>query len=485
MKHLRGSIIWGTAEAFVALFTAIVVSLAAGRIIGPEAFGLGSLAFLIVSLGETIIAMPFTEALVRRPFWSTRIIDAAFAGTLIAGSTVFAALFLLAPVFAGLLDQPDLTWLIRVQALTCLLLGIRGIPEAVFARKLRFKVLSRCNMAAKLVGGSLTIGLALAGFGAWCVVLGNVGFALVATLGLVLYQSRKPKFRPHWGYTRELTGFGVFSVADAFLGAATPRVFNVLLGYFYGVLPVGQTSIAFRINDGIGALLSMITVRLALPVLARVAHDREKLAQMLEQGLRMVFLVIGPVFVGMAFVSADLIAVLLGPGWEGAAIALIAVNCFSLLNFACVLFAASVKALGHPGRWVLVQGLGLPITGLGTILLAQMGVGIEGPLMLWPLFGLAYFLLGAFTLRRTSGIGYAAQLRPFKRIAAALTGMGLVLLAIDLTTDLPDIAALVIKIVAGAASYGVLILLLERSTLMTMIKPAPKESAPAPGGLRQ
>lgn len=484
MKHLRGSIIWGTAEAFVALFTAIVVSLAAGRIIGPEAFGLGSLAFLIVSLGETVIAMPFSEALVRRPSWSPRIIDAAFAGTLIAGSTVFAALFLLAPVFAALLDQPELTWLIRVQALTCLLLGMRGIPEAVFARKLRFKVLSRCNMAAKLVGGVLTVGLALAGFGAWCVVLGNVGFALVATLGIVLFQSRKPRFRPHWGYTKELTGFGVFSVADAFLGAATPRVFNVLLGYFYGVLPVGQTSIAFRINDGVGALLSMITVRLALPVLARVAHDREKLAQMLEQGLRMIFLVIGPVFVGMAFVSADLIAVLLGPGWEGAATALIAVNCFSLLNFACVLFAASVKALGHPGRWVLVQGLGLPITGLGTIILAQMGVGIEGPLLLWPLFGLAYFGLGAVTLRRTSGISIADQIRPFQRVAVALLGMGAVLLAIDLATDLPNWLALMVKVAAGAASYGVLILLLEKLTLIKMIRPTSPEPLPSPGGQR-
>ena len=65
MKNLRGSIAWGSAEAFVALFTAIVVSLAAGRIIGPAAFGLGSLAFLIVSLAETIIAMPFSEALAR------------------------------------------------------------------------------------------------------------------------------------------------------------------------------------------------------------------------------------------------------------------------------------------------------------------------------------------------------------------------------------------------------------------------------------
>ena len=484
MKHLRGSIIWGTAEAFVALFTAIVVSLAAGRIIGPEAFGLGSLAFLIVSLGETIIAMPFSEALVRRPVWSTRIIDAAFAGTLIAGSTVFTALFLLAPVFAGLLEQPELTWLIRVQAVTCLLLGIRGIPEAVFARKLRFKLLSRCNMAAKLIGGSLTIGLALTGFGAWCVVLGNVGFALVATLGMVIYQSRRPRFRPHWGYTKELSGFGVFSVADAFLGAATPRVFNVLLGYFYGVLPVGQTSIAFRINDGVGALLSMITVRLALPVLARVAHDRERLAQMLEQGLRMAFLVTGPVFVGLAFVSADLIAVLLGPGWEGAAIALIAMNCFSLLNFACVLYPATVKALGHPGRWVIVQAIGLPITGLGTVLLAMAGTGIEGPLMLWPLFGLAYFVFGAIALRRTSGIGFAAQLRPFRRIALALFGMGSVLLAIDLTTGLSDLAALVVKVAAGAASYGVLIMLLEKSTLISMIAPAPQDPVPSPIGHR-
>lgn len=473
MKNLRGSIAWGSAEAFVALFTAIVVSLAAGRIIGPAAFGLGSLAFLIVSLAETVIAMPFSEALVRRRYWSTQIIDAAFAGTLVAGSTVFLALFVLAPWLAEWLDEPELRWLIRVQALTCLLLGLRGIPEAVFARKLRFRTLSRCNMAAKLVGGSVTIGLALAGFGAWCVVLGNVGFALVAAATMLAAQSRMPRFRPNWRYTKELTSFGMFSVTDAFLGAATPRVFNVLLGYFYGVLPVGQTSIAFRINDGVGALLSMITQRLALPILSRVAHDRERLTAMLSQGSRMAFLVTGPVFVGMAFVSADLIAVLLGPGWEGAAIALVAVNLWSLLNFACVVSGAAVKALGHPGRWVMVQGLGLPITAIGTILMASSGMDIEWTLMLWPVFGIAYFIGGAIALNRSSGMRFADQMRPFARIGMALAGMGLVLAILDIGLDIDGIVGLSIKIAVGALVYATLILMLERKTLMLITRTEP------------
>lgn len=477
MKHLRGSILWGTAEAFVALFTALVVSLAAGRIIGPAAFGLGSLAFLIVSLAETIIAMPFSEALVRRRYWSTRIIDAAFAGTLIAGTTVFAVLFMLAPVFAGLLDEPDLTWLIRVQALTCLLLGIRGIPEAVFARKMRFKVLSRCNMLAKLVGGSLTIGLALAGFGAWCVVLGNVGFALVATVTILWFQSRKPRIRPHWGYTRELTGFGMFSVADSFLNAATPRVFNVLLGYYYGVLPVGQTSIAFRINDGIGSLLSMVTHRLALPFLARVAHDRALLARMIAQGAQLTFLITGPVFVGMAFVSSDLIAVLLGPGWEGAAIALVAVNCCSLLNFSCIVAGAAVKALGFPQRWVMVQALGLPITGLGTIAFASSGFPIEYPLMLWPVFGVTYFIGGMIALHVSNGSSFAELLRPFLRVGGALAVMALVLLAIDIGFDPDDVAALAIKVVAGAVAYSAAVWILARPAVRLVLGRASDQTA--------
>lgn len=476
MKHLRGSILWGAAEAVVALFTAIVVSLAAGRIIGPEAFGLGSLAFLIVTLAETIIAMPFSEALVRRPTWSTRLIDAAFTGTLITGLLVFVALQLLAPLFAEIYGEPELTWLIRVQALTCLLLGVRGIPEAVFARKLRFKVLSRCNMSAKIVGGTLTIVLALAGFGAWCVVLGNVAFALVAAICMLAFQTRKPRIRPHWNYTKELTGFGVFSVADSFLGAATPRVFNALLGYFYGVVPVGQTSIAFRINDGVAALLSMITVRLALPVMSRVAHDKARLAQMLQQGTRMIFLVTAPVFVGLAFVSDDLISVLLGPGWEGAATALIAVNCFSLLHFACVLVAATVKALGHPGRWVMVQAIGVPFTGLGTIAMATAGFGIEGPLLVWVMFGVAYFVAALSVLRWTAGIGFAAQFQPLARITFACAGMALALLTIDVGLAIDPLIDLFAKIAVGALTYLALIWVLETSTLRTMIRPTVQEA---------
>ncbi|MDB5826417.1 MAG: hypothetical protein JWQ73_637 [Variovorax sp.] len=466
--QLRSSMVWSLVEALTILLTSVVVSLLAGRIIGTSAFGLASLAFFIGSLAETLIVVPFSEPLIRRQSYSLRVVDAAFTGSFIAGLSIFALLVMSAPLVASMYGNEQLQWLIMAQSTTSLLLGIRGIPEAVLVRKLRFKSLARRNIAAKLVGAAVTVALAYGGAGAWSIVLGNVTFAVASTLMVLAILKRWPRFSSEWHHARELLGFGVFSAAHSFVGGMTPRVFNFLIGYLHGVAAAGQTSIAFRINDGIGALLYGVTSRMALPVFSRLVARQEEFRKALADGTRICFLLAAPVFLGTAFISEDLVFILLGPDWGSAATALVAVNLFSLCNFACLLAAAAVTALGHPARWLVVQLAGLTFVTLGCVVTARMN--LAAPLVVWGLFGLVYVLASTSILKWTSGVGYGAQLSPLFRISLALVGMSAALLVFKEMTSLPlGIARLACEIVIGAGAYTVLITILEYRTVRQII----------------
>lgn len=178
--QLKTSILWIVVENGVTVVSAFVL-IACARLIGPHAFGLASIAFFIGSLAETLVATPFNDSLIQRRKLDVSVIDTAHTSMVSLGLIVSLSLVLLGPVFAWIFHEPQLFALIAVQGSTCFLLGLRGAPEAIIVRKLRFKSLSLRNIAAKTASSIIYVGLALAGAGAWSLTWSNVAFSFIAT----------------------------------------------------------------------------------------------------------------------------------------------------------------------------------------------------------------------------------------------------------------------------------------------------------------
>ena len=123
---LKSSVLWVLVENVVTLLAAVLSTIFTAHIIGPEAFGVASIAFFVGSLAETLVNTPFAEALIQRSRLDVAVIDTAHTAMVFAGGVTFLLLCGLAPVIAWTYARPQLTALIMVQGCTCILLGLRG-----------------------------------------------------------------------------------------------------------------------------------------------------------------------------------------------------------------------------------------------------------------------------------------------------------------------------------------------------------------------
>ncbi|TGN42961.1 hypothetical protein E4L95_20895, partial [Paracoccus liaowanqingii] len=303
--HLKSALPWIAADAAISLGSAILLALVVARLIGPVAFGVAGIAFLLGSFAETFVALPFSEALIQRRGLDVRTTNAAFAGMLALGMLAFLGMAAAALPIAHAFATPELVPLILTQGLTCLLLGLRGVPEALLSRDLQFRALAIRNIISKLAAMAVAIALALQGAGPWSIVLSNVAFAFASTITVLAIAPRLPRPKPDLDATRSLLRFGVFSLADGMLWTATPRLFAFLVGHYQGVQALGLLAVGFRINDALGALISAVTARIALPIFARIAETPGQLSQAFQKGTRLTVMISTPVFVGLAFVSAE------------------------------------------------------------------------------------------------------------------------------------------------------------------------------------
>lgn len=183
-QNLRSSFVWAGAESVVNILAALSTTLLIGRIIGPTEFGLAAVAYLFGSLAEVVVATSFVDPLIQRRRLDMSVVDTAFTAMVAVGAAMYLLILISAPLMARLYDMPELVGLLAVQGTTCVFLGVRGAPEAMLSRKLRFKALSIRSIVAKLASALVSLGPALLGMGAWSIILGNAAFAAGSTISI-------------------------------------------------------------------------------------------------------------------------------------------------------------------------------------------------------------------------------------------------------------------------------------------------------------
>ncbi|GGD65959.1 oligosaccharide flippase family protein [Croceicoccus mobilis] len=471
-KGLRGPMMWVAADSALSFLSAMAIAFLVAPIIGPVAFGMAGSAYLLVTFAEAFIGIPIGEALIQRTHYSNSARDTGFTLMMGLGIALFAVMVLAAPLVADFFGAEEIRNLVYVQALTCPLLALRGVPEAIMARKLRFRSLAIRNSAAKLVSVVVALALAFAGWGAWAVIVSNVSFALVSTVLVLMITPRIPRLRFSAQEARSLSSFAGLSLTENVMWVATPRVFAFLIGRFQGLEALGLINIAFRINDALVAVVSALTSRVALPILSRARDDADRMKRAFLKGTELCSMLSLPIFTGLALVSGDVVLLVMGPEWERAGIALMAVSLFSTVNFAMTLTQPSMKAVGRPDLLVWLRVVGL--TYIGTSMWFLADASFFEQLMVWACFGILHLAETLALVRLALGIAVVRQVGALARpVIAALVMAAVTAVLQGWAQDVVLILRLGIAVVGGAAAYALISIAINRKLLAEIVNSGP------------
>jgi len=223
---------------------------------------------------------------------------------------------------------------------------------------------------------------------------------LRAVLALFLVR---PRFvRPRIGEEgRRLLRYGAGTTLSVLLNFWALHGDYVVVGSALGSKPLGYYSRAYQLISTVPGMLGHLHNMVLFPAFSRAQGDRAYLAKALRVGTEATAAVTLPLCAWGLVLGSEIIAVLLGPGWEEAVVP------FQILSLgvyfrAAYRFAASiVLATGHVFSLSVCQGIyGLLIVG-GAILGARWGIsGVAAATLL----ALLVFYLLLYTLTaRVSG----------------------------------------------------------------------------------
>jgi PST family polysaccharide transporter len=454
------SVRWAFLESLISAAASLATVLVLARFVGPAEFGLAAIAVAVTALVQPLLLGGMPDALVRSPSAHRRFTDALFWATLGIGSLAAVAVAVVGVVTGSLFDNARLGGLIAVQGLTLVFIGAAAAPTGLLLRKLRTRALVNRTLVAKLSGLAVSASLAVAGLGAWAVVLGNVAMQGVAAAQILLTM-RLPRLRladPALGPALRL---GLLSGTQQTLGALSSRGFILAYGAVYGAYAVGLFNFALRLVEEAGGLILQTLRRVTVTAFAAARRQGLDLEPLFLRGTNGITFVTAPLFLVAAAVAPDAVALLFGPAWQGAVPILQMLLLLWVIRSARMLVNAVMMVEGRQREMVGFGIAGLAATAAGFALSLPFGIGWTNASYALTLVGVIF---GGRAFAAATGIGPRRQIAAFAApllLAFAAAGVT-VLLRLGPLAGWPVLPRLLLAGGAGLLVFAGLALIVDR-----------------------
>ena len=352
----------------VLLTTAILA-----RLLSPADFGLVALALTFTVLLDSLSTFGLGEALVIQE--DEGLYDranTAFVWSVGFGLATSLAVAACSPLIASFFDQPQLIGIVSALGASFFLRSLGITHYALSQRSLDFRTRTIAEFSSVVSRGITGIAFALAGFGAWSLVLGYLVGSAVMTLALWKLVPFRPKLRSRRDHVSQLLRFGGTLSAVGLLAAIGNNIDNMFVGRVLGATALGFYSIAFLVPNLAVVNISVIAQQVLFP--AFTAHDRDDLSRAFKIAFRYLWLLTLPVVLILIVLAEPIVLVVFGEKWRAAAepMRILAIYGFALAtSFAAgTVYMATAKA--GVLLWLILGRLAILIGGL--ILFASLGI---------------------------------------------------------------------------------------------------------------
>jgi O-antigen/teichoic acid export membrane protein len=414
-ESAKGSFALILGNALSAILSAIAVILIA-RLLGPSAYGVYSLAFVIPSIFVSLADFGISPALTRftaslraeqKTHKAASMITSAILFTILASAAAFAVAYGTAgPLASIVLHRTDIGFLVAAASTLILFQGLWSLSYYGLVGLDKMDRSATMTVLRDLVKMALCPVLIIAGYGILGAAAGQIAaWAFPGFLGVyLLFQSRRKLSNAGEALTinafkediRTMTRFGIPLYLGSLFGTMFNQYQTIVLAFFTSNAEIGN----FEAALSFGTLISIVAAPVTLAIFPAFSKldlrtRTQDLQTMFEHSVTYMTLLIVPVAVLVATLSGDLTRVLFGNAYTSAPILL-------SLYAAVYLFTA----IGYQANTAFLAGVGKTKDSLKVAVAQTASFLPLAPLMTW-LFhapGLLFALLLSTFMSTTFGL---------------------------------------------------------------------------------
>ncbi len=339
---------WGGVSMCVVTTLRFITLAILARLLSPSDFGLMGMIMVVIGFAQAFADMGLSNAIIQRQGVAESHLSSFFWINVLSGILIFVFILLLRPIVVIYFKQPSLSSYLTFAAVIFLITPVGQIFTTLLKKDLKFKTLSKIEIAGTVVYSVSTIGLALAKFGVLSLIFGQLILSLF-TVGILFFVFRKtwlPRFHFSIKEIKSYLSFGAFQMGERALNYLSANIDYIIIGRFLGPAALGFYTLAYQIMISPLTKINPVITNVAFPAFSVIQDDNSRMRRGYCKAIKYISMVSFPILVGMLVVAPEFIRLVYGAKWESSTI---------VLQIFCLVGVS--KSLGNPvGSILLAKG---------------------------------------------------------------------------------------------------------------------------------
>ena len=406
---------------------------------------------IFIALSDSLVDSGFSQALIQKSQSVTSTDYATvFYVNLLISCLVYVVLFFTAPLIALFYGQPELEPLSKVLFTIVIINALAVVPRSKLSIELNFKKQAVVNFVATLVSFVVTILMTKNGAKYWALVGMMLSKSIVIALLLPIACKWKPTREFSMESLKSMFSFGSKLLVAGLIATISQNLYSLVIGRFLGATQAGYFQQAQSYTSSLSATLNYIVQRVSFPLMTSIKENKEKLVQVYVKVMEIVVFFTFPIFIGLASIAEEFVAVFLGEKWEAIVPIIIVLSFTRLMTPISSLNMNILNARGRSDLFLKVDLIKLPLI-IFTLTLA-IPYGVVGIALAQLVNVLVSFFINSYYPGRLFKFGAIHQLKKIAPIAGASLIMYLSIHFIELQSSL---AQMICKVIVGIIVYFV------------------------------
>jgi O-antigen/teichoic acid export membrane protein len=337
------------------------------RFLTPADFGLMAIAMALLAVVSLLGDFGISRGIIHFDHVDSRTLSSLYWLNLLFAAAVSVCLITAAPLISQLYGQPSLApvlmWIAPVMLLTA-----AGQQFNVLAEKeLQFAIPAQNEILSSAVGLIVCVIAAVwMHAGVYALVAAALSTAFVGSLlaWLRLSHAHRPTLHCSLDESRPFLRFGSYLVGENVASTLARQADVFVGGWILNSAILGLYSLPRDLSLRLAMMINQVATRVGFPVMSRARHDTALLKEIYLKTLRMTSSVNFPIYVAVGVFADEVVDLLYGPRWHGAADLLRMFAVWGLLRSVGNPVGSLLYAVGMARRafwWNIAQLFLLPV----------------------------------------------------------------------------------------------------------------------------
>lgn len=311
VKQAKQGMIWTFLQQFSVQLINFIVQIAMARILLPSDYGLIAMLTIFISVAQTFVDSGMTTSLIRTKNIKQVDYNTVFVTNLFISFLAYFIIFLISPLVGSFYNQPILSDILKLYALSFLINAFVAIHLAKFTKELSFKKQFLFQIPSNIIGALAGFLFAYYGFGVWSLVYMNLIQPSIYALFLWTFSNWRPsiqfdkeRFKHHFSFGYKLTLSGL-------LNTIYINLYRIIIGKYYSPAQVGFFTQADNMRNLPILQLSNVLNKVTYPLFVKI-EDNVQLKKVYKTVMALVLSLSCLLMLGLLLVAKPLFFLLLG-----------------------------------------------------------------------------------------------------------------------------------------------------------------------------